>query len=109
MMNKIFAPYLDKFTVVFIDDVLIYSRSREEHEQLLRTFLQLLRHNQLYVQLRKYDFWLKKVVFLGHIISKDGLAADPAKIEVVVNWERLKNVSEIWSLLGLAGYYCKFM
>lgn len=85
-------------------NVLIYSRSREEHEQLLRTLLQLLRDNQLYARLSKYEFWLKKVVFLGHIISKDGLGADPAKIEVVVNWERPKNVSEIRSFLGLAWY-----
>ena len=100
LMNKIFTPYLDSFTVVLIDDVLVYSKSREEHEQHLRTSLQLLCDNQLYVKLSKCKFWLEQVVFLGHIISKDGLAVDPAKIETVVNWERPKNVTEIRSSLA---------
>ena len=95
LMNKIFAPYLDSFTIVFTDDVLVYSKSREEHEQHLRTSLQLLRDNQLYVKLSKCEFWLEQVVFLRHIISKEGLVVDLAKIEAMVNWERPKNVTEI--------------
>lgn len=103
LMNKIFAPHLDQFTVVFFDDILVYSKSKEEHKQHLRTSLQLLRDNQLYPKLGKCEFWLEQVAFLGHIISKDGLAVDPAKIEAIINWERPKNVTEIRSFLGLAG------
>ena len=85
----------NNFTVVFIDDVIVYSKSREEHEQHLRTPLQLLCGNQLYAKLSECEFWLEQVVFLRHIISKEGLAVDLAKIKVVVNWERLKNFTEI--------------
>ena len=109
LMNKIFAEYLDQFTVVFIDDILVYSKSREEHEEHLRIALQLLRDNQLYAKLTKCDFWLEEVAFLGHIISKEGLSVDPAKIDAVVKWERPKNASEIRSFLGLAGYYRRFV
>ena len=84
-MNKIFAPHLDQFTVVFIDDIPVYSKSKEEHKQHLRIALQRLRDNQLYTKLGKYEFWLEQVVFLGHIISKEGLAVDLAKIEAVIN------------------------
>ena len=109
LMNKIFAPHLDQFTIVFIHDILAYSKSKEEHEQHLRTSLQLLRDNQLYAKLEKCDFWLTQVSFLGHIISKEGLAVDSAKIESVIKWERPKNVTEIRSFLGLAGYYRRFV
>ena len=85
LMNKIFAEYLDKFTVIFIDDIVVYSKSREEHKEHLKIALQLLRDNQLYVKLSKCEFWLEQVAFLGHIISKEGLSVDPAKIEAVVN------------------------
>ena len=109
LMNKIFAEYLDKFTVVFIDDILVYSKTKEEHEEHLRIALQLLRDNQLYAKLSKCEFWLDKVTFLGHIISKEGLSVDPSKIEAVMSWERSKNASKIWSFLGLAGYYRRFV
>ncbi|XXG80255.1 hypothetical protein AAC387_Pa09g1170 [Persea americana] len=109
LMNKIFALYLDSFTAVFIEDVLVYSQSKEEHEHHLRTFLQLLRDNQLYAKFSKCKFWLEKVVFLGHIISKDGLAVDPTTVDAVVSWKRLENVTEIRSFLGLVGYYRKFV
>ena len=79
LMNKVFAPFLDQFVVVFIDDVLVYSTSKEEHEHQLRTWLQLLRDNQLYAKLSKCEFWLEQVAFLGHIISKDGQTVDPKK------------------------------
>ncbi|XXG76914.1 hypothetical protein AAC387_Pa08g1175 [Persea americana] len=109
LMNKIFAPHLDQFTVVFIDDILVYSKSKEEHEQHLRTSLQLLRDNQLYAKLRKCEFWLEQVAFLGHIISKEGLAVDPANIDAIIKGERPKNATEIESFLGLPGYYIRFV
>lgn len=109
LMNKVFAQYLDHSAVVFIDDVLVYSKSREDHEEHLRTPLHLLRDNQLYAKLSKCEFWLEQVAFLGHIISKEGLAVDPAKIEAVVDWKRPSNVTEIRSFLGLAGYYRRFV
>ena len=85
LMNKIFAPYLDQFTIVFIDDILVYLKSREEHALHVRTSLQLLRDNQLYAKLNKCEFWLEQVAFLGHIFPKDGLAIDPLKVEAIVN------------------------
>ena len=109
LTNKIFAPYLDSFIVVFIYDMIVYSKSREEHEQHLRMSLQLLRDNPLYAKLSKCEFWLEQVVFLRYIISKEGLAVDPTKIEAVVNWERLKNVTEVRSFFGLAGDYRRFV
>ena len=84
LMNKAFALYLDQFTVVFIDDVLVYSKSKDEHEEHLRTSLQLLRDNQLYAKLSKCEFWLEQVAFLGHVISREGLAVDPSKVDAVV-------------------------
>ncbi|XXG47996.1 hypothetical protein AAC387_Pa02g2550 [Persea americana] len=86
LLNKIFAPYLDLFVVVFIKDVFVYSKSKEEHEHQLRTSLQLLRDSQLYAKLSKCEFWLKHGSFLGHVISKEGLAVDSKKIEAVANW-----------------------
>ena len=109
LMNKIFTPYLDQFVVVFIDDVLVYSKSKEEHEHQLRTSLQLLKDNQLYAKLSKCEFWLEQVSFLGHVISKEGLAVDSKKIDAVVNWGSPQNAAEIRSFLGLAGYYRRFV
>lgn len=109
LMNKIFALFLDRFTVVLIDDMLVYLKSREDHEQHLKTSLQLLRDNQLYAKLNKCEIWLEQVSFLGHIISKDALSVDPTKIDAVMNWESMKNVSEVKSFLVLAGYYRRFM
>ena len=84
LMNKIFKPYLDKLVVVFIDDILIYSRSKTEHEEHLRCVLQILIKEKLYAKLKKCEFWLDKMAFLGHIVSKDGISVDPIKVEVVV-------------------------
>ena len=109
LMNRIFQPYLDQFVVVFIDDILIYSKSKEEHEDHLRVVLQLLKENQLYAKLKKCEFWLDKVGFLGHIISKEGISVDPAKIEAIKEWPRPTNVTEVRSFLGLAGYYRRFV
>ena len=87
LMNRVFRPYLDQFVVVFIDDILMYSKNEEEHEQHLRIVLQILREKQLYAKLSKCDFWLNEVFFLGHIVSAKGVKVDPAKIEAIVNWK----------------------
>ena len=109
LMNRVFSPYLDKFVIVFIDDILVYSGSPEEHAEHLRTVLQILRECQLYAKFSKCHFWLDKVAFLGHVISTEGISVDPQKIEAIVNWKPLTNVSEVCSFLGLAGYYRKFV
>ncbi|XP_074288176.1 putative mitochondrial protein AtMg00860 [Silene latifolia] len=109
LMNKVFSPYLDKFVVVFIGDILVYSKTKEEHEEHLRIILQTLREHQLYAKLSKCEFWLEKVSFLGHVISREGVVMDPTKIEAVSKWVAPKNVAEIRSFLGLAGYYRRFV
>ena len=108
-MNRIFWPYLDQFVVVFIDDILIYSKSREKHAEHLRVVLEVLREHKLYGKLSKCEFWLDEVQFLGHVISAQGIAVDPAKIETVVRWERPQIVTEVRSFLGLASYYRRFV
>ena len=109
LMNRVFSLYLDKFVIVFIDDILVYSCSSEEHAKHLRTVLQILRERQLYAKFTKCHFWLDKVAFLGHVISAEGISLDPQKIEAIVNWKPPTNVSEVRSFLGLAGYYRKFV
>ena len=109
LMNRIFQPYLDQFVIVFIDDILIYSSSKEDHEEHLRVVLQILRENQLYAKFSKCQFWLDSVSFLGHVISAEGVSVDPQKIEAIVNWKPPTNVTEIRSFMGLTGYYQKFV
>ncbi|KAE8667867.1 Detected protein of unknown function [Hibiscus syriacus] len=109
LMNRVFRPYLDQFMVVFIDDILIYSRTEAEHDEYLKIVLRTLREHRLYAKLSKCEFWLQEVSFLGHIISARGVQVDPSKIEAIMNWKRPKNVSEIRSFLGLAGYYRHFV
>ena len=109
LMNRIFSAYLDRFVVVFVDDILIYSPSEEEHREHLRIVLQLLRDHQLYAKYSKCEFWLTEVKFLGHVVSRDGVSVDPEKIESVMGWQRPKSVFEIRSFLGLAGYYRRFV
>jgi hypothetical protein len=109
LMNRVFRPLLDKFVIVFIDDILVYSKSWEEHEQNLRVVLQTLRENQLYGKLSKCEFLLDKVTFLGHVSSREGISIDPNKVEAVVKWERPTNVTEVRSFLGLADYYRQFV
>jgi hypothetical protein len=104
-MNRIFNQFLDKFVVVFIDDILIYSKSYEEHKNHLRQVLQILREKKLYAKLSKCEFWLEEVKFLGHVITKEGIAVDPAKVETILSWEQPRTVTEICSFVGLAGYY----
>jgi hypothetical protein len=109
MINKVFKEYLDKFVVVFIDDILIYSKNDSEHEEHLRMVLQKLRDNQLYAKFTKCDFWLDEVHFLGHIISKGGIAVDLAQVTAIMDWKIPSTVSKIRSFLGLAGYYRRFI
>jgi hypothetical protein len=109
LMNKVFMEELDKFVVVFIDDILIYSKSVDEHEQHLRVVLERLRAHKLYAKFSKCEFWLEKVAFLGHVLTAEGVAVDPEKVEAVSNWQQPTNVSEIRSFLGLAGYYRRFI
>ncbi|KAL0539863.1 hypothetical protein IC582_024084 [Cucumis melo] len=101
--------FLDTFVIVFIDDILIYSKTEAEHEKHLRMVLQTLRDNKLYAKFSKCEFWLKQVSFLGHVVSKAGVSVDPAKIEAVTGWTRPSTVSEVRSFLGLAGYYRRFV
>ena len=108
-MNRIFHEYLDQFVVVFIDDILVYSKSIEEHIEHLRIVLQILRDRKLFAKLSKCEFWLKEVQFLGHVISKDGIAVDPSKVEAVMDWQSPTTPTKIKSFLGLAGYYQKFI
>jgi hypothetical protein len=109
LMNKVFKEYLDKFIVVFIDDILILSKNEEEHDEQFCLLLQKLRENQLYAKLSKCEFWLKEVLFLGHIISKGGIFVDPSKVKDVLSWKTPQNISDIRSFLGLAGYYRRFI
>ncbi|XP_050889865.1 uncharacterized mitochondrial protein AtMg00860-like [Lathyrus oleraceus] len=107
--TRLFHSYLDQFMVVFIDDILIYSKSGEEDMEHLRIVLYTLKENQLYAKLSKSEFWLREVSFLGHMISNGCIIVDPTKIDVVLQWETPKSVTEIRSFLGLTGYYRKFI
>jgi hypothetical protein len=105
LMNSIFMPELDKFVVVFIDDILVYSKNEEEHDQHLRIILQQLRDQQLYAKFSKCAFWLKEVPFPGHVISTEGIAVDSSKVQEVLDWKSPRSATSIRSFLGLAGYY----
>jgi hypothetical protein len=106
-MNKVFMEYLDRFVVVFIDNILIYSKS--DSEEHLRLVLQKLRDNQLYAKFSKCEFWIDEVPFLGHIISKGGILVDSSKVTTIVGWKTPSSVTEGRSFLGLAGYYRRFI
>ncbi|XP_042465818.1 uncharacterized protein LOC122048295 [Zingiber officinale] len=105
LMNRVFKSYLDQFIIVFIDDILIYSRSCEEHHLHLTTVLQTLKDKRLYAKFSKCDFCLRQIPFLGHIVSEKGIEVDLAKVEAIKNCGTLKNVTEILSFFKLAGYY----
>ena len=102
MMNKVFMEFLDKFVVVFIDDILVYSKNEEEHKEHLRLVLEKPREHQLYAKFRKCEFWLKEVGFLGHVISREGITVDPTKVQSFTEWLAPTSVGEIRSFLGLA-------
>ncbi|WVZ80788.1 hypothetical protein U9M48_028239 [Paspalum notatum var. saurae] len=109
MTNSVFMNELDKFVVVFIDDILIYSKNKKEHEEHLWIGLTRLREHKLYAKFSKCAFWLKEVSFLGHILSEKGVAVDPSKVDDVLNWKQSETVTEIRSFLGLASYYRRFI
>ena len=109
LMNMVFHPYLDQFVIVFIDDILVYSKNVDEHTLHLQIVLQTLKERQLYAKFSKCEFWLNEVVFLGHVISEASIFVDPKKIEAIVSWEQPKKVSKVWSFLGLARYYRRFV
>jgi len=108
-MNRIFRPFLDKFVVAFIDDILIYSMTHEEHAEHLRIVFGILKEKQLFAKLSKCDFWMREVQFLGYVISAQGIVVDPAKVEAVIQWKCPKSVTKIRSFVGLACYYMRFI
>ncbi|KAF8045589.1 hypothetical protein N665_4664s0001 [Sinapis alba] len=109
MMNGIFRDFLDEFVIIFIDDILVYSKSKEDHERHLRAVLGQLREQQLFAKLSKCSSWQKSVGFLGHIMSDQGVSVDPEKIKAIQEWPRPKTATEVKSFLCLAGYYRKFV
>ena len=109
MMNNVLSKFLDRFLLVFIDDMLIYSNNEEEHEEHLQKVLQILREHCSYAKLSKCDFYRTKVQYLGHVISEKGVVVDPIKIKVILEWPVPKDVHDIISFIGLAGYYHRFV
>ena len=109
LMNSIFMEELDVFVIIFIDDILIYSKTKEDHARHIQIVLQKLREHRLYAKFSKCEFWLEEVSFLGHVLSKDGIAVDPSKVQDVLDWKQPQNVHEIRSFLGLEGYYRRFI
>jgi hypothetical protein len=109
LMNKVFMEKLDRFVVVFIDDILVYSKSAEEHGQHLRVVLGKLRKHQLYAKFSRCEFWMQRVSFLGHVLTAEGVEVDPEKVKAVSEWKQPTSASEIRSFLGLAGYYRRFI
>ncbi|KAI3762990.1 hypothetical protein L1987_53435 [Smallanthus sonchifolius] len=109
LMNRVCKPYLDQFVIVFIDDILIYSKNKEEHEEHLRLILELLKRDQLYAKFSKCEFWIREVQFPGHVVNEKGIHVDPSKIEAIKNWAASKTPTEVRQFLGLAGYYRRFI
>jgi hypothetical protein len=109
LMNSVFMPELDQFIMVFIDDILVYLKSMEEHEDHLRIVLQRLQEHQLYTKFSKCKFWIQEVPILGHVVSPEGIAVDPNKVKVVLDWKPPTTVSKVRSILGLANYYQRFI
>ncbi|GJZ14063.1 putative reverse transcriptase domain-containing protein [Tanacetum coccineum] len=109
LMNRVCKPYLDKFLIVFIDDILIYSKNKKEYEEHLKAILGLLKKEELYAKFSKCEFWILKIQFLGHVIDNQGVHVDPAKIESIKDWTSPKTSTEIRQFLGLVGYFRRFI
>jgi hypothetical protein len=109
LMNNVFNKFLDKFVLVFIDNILIYSKNREEHEEHIRLVLQVLREHHLYTKFSKCDLFQNQIHYLGHVISEEWVAVDPDKIRSIMDWPTPKDVSDIISFMGLAKYYRRFI
>jgi hypothetical protein len=109
LMNNIFSQYLDKFVVVFIDDILVYSKKKEEHDEHLRIVLQTLRKQKLYAKFDKCDFYQREIQYLEHVISSEGIVVDPEKIKSIMEWLVPKDVAYIWSFMGINEYYHRFI
>jgi hypothetical protein len=109
LMNSVFMPELDRFDMVFIDDIPVYSKSMVEHEEHLRVVLQRLQDHQLYVKFSKCEFWINEVSFLGHVISLEGINVDLGKVRDVLDWKPPTSITQVCSFLGLAGYYRRFI
>ena len=109
LMNSVFMPELDKFMVVFIDDILIYLENEVDHAEHLRVLLTRLREHKLFAKFSKCEFWFRKVPFLAHVLSENGISVDPSKVQEVMDWKAPTSVHEVWSFLGLAGYYHQFI
>jgi hypothetical protein len=109
LMNSVFMPELDNFVVVFIDDILIYSKNEEEHAKHLRIVLTRLRQHQLCSKFSKCAFWLEEIQFLGHVLSSKGIVVDPSEVKDILEWNSPTTVHQVWSVLGLAGYYRRFI
>nr|GEW27978.1 putative reverse transcriptase domain-containing protein [Tanacetum cinerariifolium] len=109
LMNRVCKPYLDKFVIVFIDDILIYSKDKKGHKEHVKAILELLKKEELYAKFSKCEFWIPKAQFLGHVIDSQGIHVDPAKIESVKDWASPKLPTKIHQFLGLAGYYRRFI
>ena len=109
LMNRVLRSYVDQFVMVFIDDILVYSKDRENHDTYLRVVLETLKKERLYAKLSKCEFWLREVSFLGHIVSGEGIQVDQKKVEVIIEWKTTRNVTKVRSFLGLAGYFRRFV
>ncbi|GJT11483.1 putative reverse transcriptase domain-containing protein [Tanacetum coccineum] len=105
LMNRVCKPYLDKFVIMFINDILVYSKDKEEHGKHLKIILELLKKERFYAKFSKCDFWLDSVQFLGHVIDRNGVHVDPAKIKAIRNWAAPTTPTEVTQFLGLVGYY----
>ena len=109
LMNNVMHKYLDKFVVVFINDILIYPNSKEEHKENLKFVLQELREHQLYAKFSKCDFFKDKIQYLGHVVTKEGIFVDPKKKKVIEEWPVSKDVTDVRSFMGITGYYQRFI